>query len=677
MGDPKFGIPFIFTMHRSPTRRLSTEILSFVPESVEAYDVYRVGRNAATAYRRVYRQLVMTVHPEGSLHGADLSSAISSRIQREISRETPNATAWTRSMPHHTICRNGASFFRPVHNRPHRRQPKSLKTLPQCATDLPTGSSPAAGCPLLFHAGRRTAACRPHRRDASSSLPPSRFSCLPMGLKWPVSCEQSMFFPSGSAPNLIRCLVAFSSVSRSFPDASRSDVSNCLSSSPSFSSSDGEAPSPQSSEDPSTQYDGIPALPDTRKVGPLAVTGAEPPGAVSYETLAGIPWMSRGRLCSVLEEVAERGPYDVATWNKLLCRAEAISASLSVRDIGRLVVGMAKVKYYHPSLLRKFSFFARRQIQDADALACSGLLHSYSTLNCFDPKLYEVVCNRMQKREVMHACKLFPLSLALSACVREKFVHEGLFLAAGECLSELLPACKPSDQQSVALILNCLARLFNLRQQQKLARRRDSAEPIESQLAASPSETAADQEHLDLKELLGKIACSLPPLLPTMNLQSLTLVLNAFSRLRSLCAAPPEVVLLTCETLMPRASKLTALQAVTVLNALVKLRLGGETDLLEAVLGQLRERAHHLTPQGVCLTVKALSILRLKDRRLEEELERQVCLTFHHFSAAEVSSLRAACQGWAYMPPSLERLLNEDFRGESNPVETSTDSKET
>ncbi|KEP62874.1 UNVERIFIED_CONTAM: hypothetical protein HHA_310200 [Hammondia hammondi] len=662
-------------MYRSPTRRLSTEILSFVPESVEARDVYRAGRNAAAACRRVYRQLVMTVHPEGSLHAVDLSSAISSRIQRKVPRETPNATAWTRSMPHHTTCRNGASFFRPVHNRPHRRKPKSLKTLPQWPTDLPTGSSPDAGGPLLFHAGRRTVACKPHQGGASSPLPPSRFSCLPMGLKWPVSCEPSMFFSPGSAPNLRRCLAAFSSVSRSFPDASRPGVSNSLSSSPLFSSSDVEAPSPQSSEDPSTRYECT--LPDTRKVGPLAVTGAEPPGAVSYETLAGIPWMSRGRLCSVLEEVAERGPYDVATWNKLLCRAEAISTSLSVRDIGRLVVGMAKVKYYHPSLLRKFSFFARRQIQDADALACSGLLHSYSTLNCFDPKLYEDVCNRMQKRDVMHACKLFPLSLALSACVREKFVHEGLFLAAGERLSELLPACKPSDQQSVALILNCLARLFNLRQQQKLARRRDSGEPIESQLATSPTDTAADQEHLDLKELLGKIACSLPPLLPTMNLQSLTLVLNAFSRLRSLCAAPPEVVLLTCETLVPRASKLTALQAVTVLNALVKLRLGGETDLLEAVLGQLRERAHHLTPQGVCLTVKALSILRLKDRRLEEELERQVCLTFHHFSAAEVSSLRAACQGWAYVPPNLERLLNEDFREESNPMETSTDSQET
>ncbi|CBZ55003.1 hypothetical protein NCLIV_054300 [Neospora caninum Liverpool] len=536
--------------------------------------------------------------------------------------------------------------------------------------------------------------------------------------------------------------------------ALRRSFATRVSRSPSFTSA--ECGDEKGSATPVSGSDSAPVSLDSRR-GDRVVVDAAPPGAVSYETLAGIPWMSRGRLCTVLEEVAERGPYDVTTWNKLLCRAEAISASLSVRDIGRLVVGMAKVKYYHPSLLRKFSLLARRHIHEADAFACAGILHSYSTLNYFDAKLFEAVSKHLQKREVMDGCKLFPLSLALSACVREQFVDRRLFLAAGERLSELLPECKSNDQQSVALILNCLARLFNLQQQPKApspASRDAPAEPVETQ-PVPPAESRTDGQQLDLKELLGKIASSLPRLLPTMNLQSLTLVLNAFSRLRSLYAVPvrsfsrpadgpvcrpcqgqtmtqtavyvpishlprsprrqthaklpwprpaypragrqleeppkcasgvldvlmfslshvcalhcptlqPAVAVLTCETIVPRANKLTALQAVTVLNALVKLRLGGETDLLEAVLQQVRERAHHLTPQGVCLTVKALSVLRLKDQKLEEELERQVCLTYHHFSTAEVASLRAACQRWAHVPPSLERLLKEGRGAEAD-----------
>ncbi|PFH34016.1 hypothetical protein BESB_071680 [Besnoitia besnoiti] len=403
---------------------------------------------------------------------------------------------------------------------------------------------------------------------------------------------------------------------------------------------------------------GAPESSPSHRRNPHETGGGAPAGAVSYETLAGIPWMSRGRLCSVVEAVTERGPYDVATWNKLLCRAAAISASLSAQDIGRLVVSMAKVKYFHPGLLRKLARLAQQRIEEADALACSGILYSYSSLNCYDPALFQAVCSRLKKREVMRGCQLFPLSLALSACVREKIVDEEFFLAAGERLSELLPGCKLSDHQSVALILNGLARLFNLQQQAKFSRAGAPAQDASGEDTPSAAASAAAQ--LDLKDLLWKISSSLPPLLPAMNLQSLTVVLNALSRLRSLCAVPPEVIALTCDALAPRAHKLTALQAVIVLNALAKLRLGGQTELVEAVLGQLRERAHHLPPQAVCLTIKALSALRLKDRRLEEELERQVCLTFHHFSTAEVAMLKAACWRWPHVPASLENFLNEE-----------------
>nr|CEL69727.1 TPA: hypothetical protein BN1204_054300 [Neospora caninum Liverpool] len=656
------GAPCIFTVRGSARRRLAAEIQFLLQDAVVTFDFFRAPRNPDTTCRCSREP---AEHQESSLRApARFSLASCSRQQKQSPGETPNATAWTSSLPSRVTggisvsgnrCASATPVFR---DRPRQRPTKPLKTLAQrtsevCSTRLPFKAHPP-----------RTVACTPQCRDLFASHVIRRgFSSLPDGKRWLVSCRES---PLCAGPELGSSSAGVSSLSRlTAVQALRRSFATRVSRSPSFTSA--ECGDEKGSATPVSGSDSAPVSLDSRR-GDRVVVDAAPPGAVSYETLAGIPWMSRGRLCTVLEEVAERGPYDVTTWNKLLCRAEAISASLSVRDIGRLVVGMAKVKYYHPSLLRKFSLLARRHIHEADAFACAGILHSYSTLNYFDAKLFEAVSKHLQKREVMDGCKLFPLSLALSACVREQFVDRRLFLAAGERLSELLPECKSNDQQSVALILNCLARLFNLQQQPKApspASRDAPAEPVETQ-PVPPAESRTDGQQLDLKELLGKIASSLPRLLPTMNLQSLTLVLNAFSRLRSLYAVPPAVAVLTCETIVPRANKLTALQAVTVLNALVKLRLGGETDLLEAVLQQVRERAHHLTPQGVCLTVKALSVLRLKDQKLEEELERQVCLTYHHFSTAEVASLRAACQRWAHVPPSLERLLKEGRGAEAD-----------
>ncbi|PHJ25455.1 hypothetical protein CSUI_000688 [Cystoisospora suis] len=391
----------------------------------------------------------------------------------------------------------------------------------------------------------------------------------------------------------------------------------------------------------------------------------QPLAAVSPETLAGIPWMSRGRLCSIVEEVTERGPYDVTTWNKLLCRAEAISGSLSARDIGRLVVCMAKVNYFQPSLLSKLARQVLQGINDADGLTCSGLLHGFSRLNRFDAKLFHAASRRLQETGVMRQCSLFSLSLALSACLRHKFVDEGLFVAAGNHMAELLPTCNAADQQSVALLLNCFARLFNMQQRRQATEEDLQLVPLRTSSGLSePSslEKAERESVVNFQDILTNICAALPPLLPKMNLQSLTLVLNALSRLRSFRCTPAEVLAAVCDLIEAQAKRLSALQALTVLNALVKLRASSETELLEAVLLQLRDRAHHLNPRDICLTIKCLTALRMKDQRLEEELEGQIFLTLHHFSPEEVTALTVACSRWTDAPSRLRQFLAEKSR---------------
>ncbi|SBS85317.1 conserved Plasmodium protein, unknown function [Plasmodium ovale curtisi] len=122
---------------------------------------------------------------------------------------------------------------------------------------------------------------------------------------------------------------------------------------------------------------------------------------VSYDTLAGIPWMSHSRITNVFERVSNEGPYDKITWEKLSERAIKICKSFSVKEIGRILYACSKVKYRNIKIIYKFTEkIKKKEIEKVDFLACAHICHALNSLNYMDKNLYESLLSRILKLQI-------------------------------------------------------------------------------------------------------------------------------------------------------------------------------------------------------------------------------------------------------------------------------------
>ncbi|SBT33824.1 conserved Plasmodium protein, unknown function [Plasmodium ovale wallikeri] len=122
---------------------------------------------------------------------------------------------------------------------------------------------------------------------------------------------------------------------------------------------------------------------------------------VSYDTLAGIPWMSHSRITNIFERVSNEGPYDKITWEKLSERAIKICNSFSVKEIGRILYACSKVKYRNIKIIYKFTEkIKKKEIEKVDFLACAHICHALNSLNYIDKNLYELLLSRILKLQI-------------------------------------------------------------------------------------------------------------------------------------------------------------------------------------------------------------------------------------------------------------------------------------
>ncbi|CRG99364.1 conserved Plasmodium protein, unknown function [Plasmodium relictum] len=135
---------------------------------------------------------------------------------------------------------------------------------------------------------------------------------------------------------------------------------------------------------------------------------------VSYDTLAGIPWMSHSRITKIFERVSDEGPFDKITWERLSERTSKICNSFDIKEIGRILYSYSKVKYRDAKIIYKLTEkIKNEEIHKIDLLGCAHICHALNNLNYFDKRLFELIFSKVMKLEINN--NSFPVIITLNA----------------------------------------------------------------------------------------------------------------------------------------------------------------------------------------------------------------------------------------------------------------------
>ncbi|CRG96702.1 conserved Plasmodium protein, unknown function [Plasmodium gallinaceum] len=182
---------------------------------------------------------------------------------------------------------------------------------------------------------------------------------------------------------------------------------------------------------------------------------------VSYDTLAGIPWMSHSRITKIFERVSDEGPFDKITWEKLSERANKIYNSFDIKEIGRILYAYSKVKYRDAKIIYKLTEkIKNKEIHKIDLLGCAHICHALNNLNYFDRKLFELIFSKIMKLEINN--NSFPVIITLNAYT--KHCNDYLFREMSlklliyflENFHKYKNSCSP---QGLAMLLNSFSQV--------------------------------------------------------------------------------------------------------------------------------------------------------------------------------------------------------------------------
>lgn len=185
---------------------------------------------------------------------------------------------------------------------------------------------------------------------------------------------------------------------------------------------------------------------------------------VSYDTLAGIPWMSHSRITKISERVSREGPYDKITWEKLSERIKAISSSFNVIEIGRILQAYATVQYRDVKLIHKLieEIKKKEAVKEMDLLACASICHALNNLNFMDKELFHLLFATIKKLDI-NKYSSFPIVIIQNAyskhCNEKSFRHMALqlLLFFFKHFDKYKVHCTP---QGLAMLLNSFAQIL-------------------------------------------------------------------------------------------------------------------------------------------------------------------------------------------------------------------------
>lgn len=282
-----------------------------------------------------------------------------------------------------------------------------------------------------------------------------------------------------------------------------------------------------------------------------------------------------------MQRVSVNGPHDPSIWAKMTRRADVISHSFTAKQAALMLTAMVRARHRDEQFLKRFATkFVPSLVPTAELIDLCGIVSGLSQLGTYREETFNLIAKRaMDTAPIMNARQL---SLVANAFVRAGHMDDDLF----QRLMKFVPKRLEQGQftaREAAVILNAAAVL----QDKKI-------EPPTQQL----------------EEQLSAIAMRVPELLPKADLHSLTLMLNAFAKLRF---CPKDALDLICEELASderRFRKLSARQLAMVVNAAAKLQLY-EPKLLEMIAAQVRIKARELDGHGLCVVANAAAKLRL------------------------------------------------------------------
>eukprot|EP00930_Biecheleria_cincta_P047036 TRINITY_DN32538_c0_g1_i1.p1 TRINITY_DN32538_c0_g1~~TRINITY_DN32538_c0_g1_i1.p1 ORF type:complete len:562 (-),score=79.57 TRINITY_DN32538_c0_g1_i1:99-1784(-) len=319
---------------------------------------------------------------------------------------------------------------------------------------------------------------------------------------------------------------------------------------------------------------------------------------VSQDTLAGIPWAGRSTLTGLFLRVAATGPHDAVVWKRLAARADVIAHSLTPKQAALVLSAMARAQQRQETFLRRFSVkFVPSLVHSAELVDLCGMMSSLSQLGAYTEESFGLAANRLCEMSAQLDAR--QLSLVVNAYVRSGHEDQELFHKLLRQVPRRLARCTAKD---AAVMLNAFAQLPGL--QPKVQGVQPANDP-DDQPEGPAAETAEA-----LRVALEAVALRLPELLPTADLHSLTLILNAFAQLNFV--QKDVLDLLTGELLVDedRLQRLTPRQLAMVLNAAARLQLH-EPRLLEQLASCVRLSAQALDPHGLCVVANGCAKLQL------------------------------------------------------------------
>lgn len=333
---------------------------------------------------------------------------------------------------------------------------------------------------------------------------------------------------------------------------------------------------------------------------------------VSQETLAGIPWAGRSTLAGLFTRVAACGPRDPTVWRKLVSRADVIAHSFTAKQAALVLSALARAQHRSESFLRRFSVrFAPSLLQEAELIDLCGIISSLSQLGAYSKETFALSAKRAAEAAPQMDAR--QISLVANAFVRAGHADRELFERLLLQVPRKLRGCTGRD---AAVLLNALAQLPGL---------------LPDELPAA-----------SLEPQLEAIALRMPDLLPTADLHSLTLILNAFAQLSFM--QKDAVDLVVGELLHGREGlkRMTPRQLAMVLNAAARLQLY-EPRLLDALVMQIRLRAKALDAQSLCVVANACAKLPALGVETFQALYAQVPRHLTRFSGRQLAML---CHAW-------------------------------
>lgn len=342
---------------------------------------------------------------------------------------------------------------------------------------------------------------------------------------------------------------------------------------------------------------------------------------VDQDVLAGIPWAGRSTLPWLMQKVATNGPRDQAIWRKLVARADVIAHSLTSKQVALTITALARAKYRDEGFLRRLCVkFLPSHVESAELLDFCGILSGLSQLDAYSEETFTLFA----KRAAATVPQMDARQLSLVANAFARAGHKDQDLVA-RILVQVPRRLDRFTGRDVAVLLNALTQLTP-----DFGRGNRGKASFSQELPR------------ELEEPLQAIALRLPEILPSADLHSLTLVLNAFAQLRFL--QKDALDLLTEDLLSDkqRFQQMTPQQLAMVLNASAKLQLY-EPQLLDALIGQIRIKARLLDAQGFCIVANAAAKLRLGVETFGA-LYSQVPRLLSRLSGRQVAML---CHSWA------------------------------